>query len=220
MSHRNKFKIVVLFLPLLLLLSGCSDDGSSSSSFEMKQTGQLKSYDENAQEVTDSTLKDDAYYKKGLDSNYTVESEMVRDEVKGLVWQNSAEVGTVTKTWLSEANYIFCDENTNTLSCDDTSGDTALSYCFDLVLGGYSDWRLPTLEELDTLVNYGKHAPAIDGRYFDLNDSNNSFWSASTYESGVYSTRNKAWSLSFVDGSDRYDFKNRALNVRCVRGGK
>jgi len=220
MSHRNKFKVAVLFLPLLLLLSACSDDESSSEISLMKQTGQLKSYDENAQEITDSTLKDDAYYKKGLDSNYTAESEMVVDEVNALVWQNSAEVGTLTKSWLSEANYIFCDGNTNTLSCDDTSGDTALSYCYDLVLGGYSDWRLPTLEELDTLVDYGKHAPAIDGTYFDVNSSNNSFWSASTYEAGEYSSRNKAWALSFVDGSDSYEFKNRMLSVRCVRGGK
>ena len=218
MSHRNKFQIVVLFLPLLLLLSACSKNDTSSSSFDMKRTGQVKSYDENAQEVLGSTLKDDGYYKKGLDSNYTVESEMVIDEVNGLVWQNNADVGSVVKPWLSAENYIFCIENVNTFSCDDTSGDTAVEYCSNLILNNHTDWRLPTLEELDTLVDYGKSSPAIESAYFNADDANYSFWSASTYQSGVYGIGDKAWSLSFVDGSDSYNFKNKSLHVRCVRG--
>jgi hypothetical protein len=42
----------------------------------------------------------------------------------------------------------------------------AIAHCEALELGGFGDWRLPTVKELQTLINYGKAAPAIDLEYF------------------------------------------------------
>jgi hypothetical protein len=44
----------------------------------------------------------------------------------------------------------------------------ALEYCEGLDLGGFSDWRLPSIKELQSLINYGRSFPAIDHEYFGL----------------------------------------------------
>jgi len=36
----------------------------------------------------------------------------------------------------------------------------------DSKYGGFSDWRLPTVDELTRIVNYGKFNPSINKSYF------------------------------------------------------
>lgn len=61
---------------------------------------------------------------------------IVTDTVTGLIWTKEYS-GTVT--W-----------------------QNALAYCENLDYGGYTDWRLPNIEELKTLINRGKYNPASD----------------------------------------------------------
>ena len=37
----------------------------------------------------------------------------------------------------------------------------ALKYCDNLNLAGHSDWRLPNVKKLQSLINYGVHDPAL-----------------------------------------------------------
>jgi len=76
----------------------------------------------------------------------------------------------------------------------------------------YNDWRLPTIKELLTLVNYKKFKPACD-----LEDTTSSdYWSATTYADFSCS----AWNVSFGKGYTDYNFKSNNYSVRCVRDGK
>ena len=43
----------------------------------------------------------------------------------------------------------------------------ALTYCEDLTFAGQSDWRLPNVRELHTLVDFSRASPAIDTDFFD-----------------------------------------------------
>jgi hypothetical protein len=93
---------------------------------------------------------------------------------------------------------------------DGTKRDWAQAgtYCDELVLGGYSDWRLPRVDELLTIVDYSQFDPASD----DVFGSRSFFyWSSSTvgFDPGV------AWGVSFDDGKTYWDIKG----VRCARGG-
>jgi len=92
--------------------------------------------------------------------------------------------------------------------------EEALDYCESLNLAGYSDWRLPNVRNLESIVDWNRYNPAIDTKFFS--DCLSSFyWSSST--NTYYSFY--AWSVGFGygyvdDGNGTY-----GNYVRCVRGG-
>jgi hypothetical protein len=53
-----------------------------------------------------------------------------------------------------------------TLNPRETGHVEAERICAELVLGGYSDWRLPSIEELFGLVDRARSEPAIDTAIF------------------------------------------------------
>ena len=209
----------------LVKITIIADDGeaNTTASFDVnvtevitrsiKKTGQTKSYDSSGNEVTDSSIKDDGFYQKGVDHNYTRDdvNYTVTDNVTGLMWQDDAEAASVTKPWLTSANYTICSEETSSDVCYDTSGDTATTYCSQITTGGYADWRLPTVEELEGIVDYGKVSPAIDTTF--QNTTSDYYWSATTYEA----YRHYVWFVGFYDGYVSYSNKNNSFYVRCVR---
>lgn len=78
----------------------------------------------------------------------------------------------------------------------------AARLCGDLVLGGYSDWYLPSKEELNQLY---KNKAAIGG----FNDNN--YWCSS--ETGSLN----AFQQFFLQGAQTYDAKDALKGVRAVR---
>ena len=187
----------------------------------MKKTGQTVIYDKDgnththAQADSNVSLRDDGYYQKGHDPLYVRDDgdETVTDNITGLMWQDDAAVADAgnKKQWLTDANYNDCRDNGN--NCENTSGDTAASYCAALSLGGHEDWRLPTADELVGITDKSKN-PAIDNAFQNL--VSNHYWSSTIYAgSSVY-----AWYVYFYDGSQFYSNKNNSWYVRCVRAGQ
>jgi hypothetical protein len=124
----------------------------------------------------------------------------VSDSATGLMWQQ-AEGGL--DLWSSGTN---------------VSGSGlvyALSYCTGLSLGRHSDWRLPNVKELASIVDYAQYNPEINTAFFP-NAAVNIYW-ASTPQATFASI---AWGVEFFNGSVTYSSMSDSYNVRCVRGGQ
>jgi len=100
---------------------------------------------------------------------------------------------------------------------DDTprSWDDAWNYCANLNFDGHNDWRLPSVTELQSILNYASaNAPLIDQVAF-TNTGSTFYWSATNSASIAGS----AWLVSFQTGITGEGGKFINAQVRCLRQG-
>jgi hypothetical protein len=111
----------------------------------------------------------------------------VTDNVTGLMWQQA--VPNDTYTWAQ-----------------------AVAYCPTLTLAGDSDWRLPSVIELSSIVDLGQLNASINSTYFPSTPLAH-FWSASP----LAGSSSDAWVVHFYFAfMVNYDVSFHAC-VRCVR---
>lgn len=141
--------------------------------------------------------------------------------------------GTVTDNltqlmWLKDASCLglVTSVQLNTQIANLNSG--ANSSCGDYIVGKYNDWRLPEIEELQSLVNYNYFNPAlsngsgtgkwVEGDVFLKVNIQNRYWSATQYRGGVMSY----WGLDFDSGVTNDASCNPVSSARVwpVRGGQ
>jgi|SRR5579859_5841404 len=89
----------------------------------------------------------------------------------------------------------------------------AEKYCAKLRLADYTDWRLPTEEELLTLVDRKRYSPAINIELFP-NTASEFYWSSTPY---AYGPADYAWGVYFDDGDTGIDGRDSGGFVRAVR---
>lgn len=88
--------------------------------------------------------------------------------------------------------------------------DSAARFCTDLAIGAYSDWHMPSRDELQLLyqnIGPGAAAPLTNIGGF----SSNVYWSSSEYD--YYS----AWNINFSNGQQDYYNKDFSHSIRAVR---
>ncbi len=186
---------LVLIVSLLVTIAGCTggssstsssgdssigttDDGSSdidttsdtANGYTIVDTGQIACYDD-ANELTNCPAEGEAFYGQdsqfvGNPPSYTVNGDgTVTDNVTGLMWQQSPDV----------------DGNGDIDAADKLTYVNAVAGAATFNLGGYDDWRLPTIKELYSLIDFSGVDPSgyegtdtsglipfIDTDYFDF----------------------------------------------------
>ena len=85
-----------------------------------------------------------------------------------------------------------------------------------LAIGGFKDWRLPTVEELFCLADRTKFNPAIDQDFFPKTPSS-WFWSSTV---DAESPSDYAWDVHFYYGSSGWNDQDYEGFVRAVRPGQ
>lgn len=145
----------------------------------------------------------------------------VKDNITGLMWEVKTTDGGLhdkgnTYTWYEPDNTknggsagtqnggactgSQCDTNAY-VSAVNTTG-----YC------GYKDWRIPTRQELTSIIDFSSINPAIDMNYFQ-NTQSNLYWSSSPLSYGSKNT----WVVNFNGGDSGNIGKNNNYFLRLVR---
>ena len=119
---------------------------------------------------------------------YTVSGYSVVDQGTGLQWQKSDDA--TLRTW-----------------------ENALAYCENLSLDSKTDWRLPNIREMKSVVDDSHYHPSIDPAFTCQSAY---YWTATTVTR--FPTRH-AWSVFFANGDDNCGDKKNIHFVRCVRAG-
>ncbi|WED24633.1 DUF1566 domain-containing protein [Vibrio sp. JC009] len=237
-------KFALSTLPLFIALaSGCSESMSNSDatspasnamaqapkvSFVVIDTKQESCFGNDGTEITcpaagEDLAGQDAQFN-GVQPSYTDNGDKtVTDNNTGMMWQKTPDY----------KHYSY---------------DNAVSYCEDLTVANYTDWRLPTIKELYSLADFrgeivnprqeSANTPYIDTDYFDFQYDKRmayigQYWSITKYTLGpVHNTENveAAFGFNFADGHIKgyetgYEFgtTDESIHapgnfVRCVRG--
>jgi len=93
--------------------------------------------------------------------------------------------------------------------------EESLAYCENLELAGSTDWRLPNVYELQSIVDYTTDSPCVNTDYFPLTEKAY-FKTSTTIDIDFF----KAWVLDFNTGYVDYYFASKKVDshyVRCVR---
>lgn len=132
---------------------------------------------------------------------YSVEGT-VTDKDTGLMWQRCS----YGQEW-----------NTDLLSCEGfastMSWQSALEVPASLVEPKYTNWRLPSINELRTIAAYDKSNPAINTTAFPNSPETGVYWSSSP----DVNASNKSWGFSFAQGNDTMAARYSTYGVRLVR---
>jgi hypothetical protein len=115
----------------------------------------------------------------------------VLDKETGLVWEKSPD--TTERDW-----------------------DAAIRYCYKKNVGGRRGWRLPTIEELASLIVTTQSNPTLPNGHPFLNVQSNFYWSSTT---DVAST-DLAWYVYLGNGNMASTIKTTSHYVWPVRGGQ
>ena len=127
-----------------------------------------------------------------------------------------------TNIFIDNGDGTISDTSTDLLWQKDTieviNWETALAYCSNLNLAGYTDWRLPNRLELLSIVDYNRYNPAIDINYFPDTNSQYSYLSSTT----TVTSLNRAWGVHFWHGSSylgNLKIPPDTRYIRAVRSG-
>ncbi len=113
-------------------------------------------------------------------------SDIVIDRETNLIWQDDYNSKSMKKNW-----------------------EEAKKYCQELVLDDKSNWRLPSIGELQSIVDENKH-PGIKKTFRNIVPK--TYWTDTPF----ISNPKEKWCVDFTYGSTNSCFIGNSYNFRCV----
>jgi len=160
----------------------------------LPRSGQSRCYDRQGLEISCSGTGQDGELAKGVawpSPRFMRTGSGARDALTGLSWYCAEDIGSAALTW-----------------------DEALAAVRDLVRTSGFAWRLPTINELESLVDASSHSPALPADH-PFSGQSEGYWSSTT------SCFEPSWAyvLYLQKGAVGVGFKkNREFSIWPVRG--
>jgi hypothetical protein len=196
-----------------------SEQGQDQRPYVINDTGQTTAYDSDGRRVT--VKPGERFY--GQDAHYVTNPMRFRDNGDGTVTDlNTGLLWVKTPDLANKAT--FAEAKAGAVKCR---------------TGGYTDWRLPTIKELYSLVNFSggmghnPPKPYLDTRYFDFvygdpdkgeREIDAQYWSATEYVGLTMRGDATVFGVNFADGRIKGYPRDRTPRgpfkgfVRYVRG--
>ncbi|MGA1939880.1 DUF1566 domain-containing protein [Arcobacter sp. YIC-310] len=123
------------------------------------------------------------------------------------------------QTFRKNSLKVVIDTNTNLMWIDTIDvlkikkeHEKAIEYCKNLVFAGYSNWRIPTIDEFKTIVNKKNHKNYINYAFkYNVPDG---YWAFKAHWRTLWFYADY---MHFISGTPYYDSRHKKKYVRCVR---
>ena len=182
---------------------------ASNITYQIVDTGQTTFYGNGTVILSDTPGIDESFYGQdaqfsGNQFNYTISGDglSVSDNVTGLVWSQSLDIngsGTIdigdTLTYSQLTNYV-----------DSLNNST---------FGGRSDWRIPSIKELYSLMNFEGVIPTIESTRATVSESADFYIDNAVFDVDWGDTANgdriidvQLWSSNFYTSNALYSDEN------------
>ena len=191
--------IIYSSLTVLLLLQGCGSDDTSGNGEDLNADPTTSNVPRETTEtatVDDLALIEEArFIDLPINPVFSrVNGNIVKEEQSNLYWQDNIAAKTTIEKFAE-----------------------AESYCAALVLDEIDSWRLPTYNELLTIVNYERRSPSVYDTFQNTNDKE--YWTQTkkAENEGLY-----RWTIHFKRGAVHFatgaypTYISTNHNVRCV----
>ncbi len=158
------------------------------------------------------------------------------DNRTGLIWEvKKAPDGSDIQSADVSFSWYFSDESISGInkdgadtgeSCDFGSRCTTEFYVAEInkiALCGHTNWRLPTVNELKSIVDHGVLQPAIDADFFPNTRTVSSYWTSAIVANNKVNMKSdvltdSAWAVEFNTGQVVQNLRKTELLIRVVSG--
>jgi hypothetical protein len=144
----------------------------------------FSSWNEKGSELYLKLVRGESFYE---DIQFERDGDFVKDLTNGLMWSDQTSENKMN--WKS-----------------------AIEHCKKCQKGGYSDWRLPTIEELFSITDQRKTSNLFVNKMFK---NVNPYWYWSFSISNTYISA--SWIVGFYDGNDSWNSQAGSSFAVCVR---
>lgn len=216
---------------LLFSLLSASYVGAASTTFSVVDTGQSNCYSSSGSTVSCTNSGQDGAYSGNQPSYTNNNNGTITDNITDLIWQQSPDT----------------DGDGSVSVADKLSQSAAQSYCSNLTLANQSDWRLPDIKTMYSLINFSGEdvssytasdtsalVPFIDSNYFAFEYGDTSsgeriidvqYATSTMYVSTTFNGDETMFGVNMADGRIKgYPIvafgSDKTYTVQCVRGGE
>jgi hypothetical protein len=194
---------------------GCGYDTSlcECAPGQFPATGQTTCWDSSGGVIPCAGSGHDGEIQAGATLAYTDNGDgTISDLNTGLMWEKKSDDGSI--------------HDKDTAYTWDNAFAVHVAGLNSAVFAGHTDWRLPNVKELQSIVDYERWSPSVDPVFHTSClpactvtscscTASLNYWSSATvaYSPGF------AWLVYFYGGDVLYDAKGGGYSVRAVRGG-